>query len=532
MNKDFNKFYKPKNHLGNELVALNGDGKIDNNFLNIQAPSVSEDLNTIASSEWVDEQIKNATAVLDTDIQNVKTEVANTVLTYSIPFSSLDALKNNYNNLDSVKISELRKCIFLVESAEDKNLYEEYICVNAKDVDTLTPVFTRLGAVETAFATQEIPGSVKLVAEVDSDNFSRWYDEVNTDLSGVTVPTKGFALAPYALKDVYEKIKNINSASDNNLSALESLKEELTSKDNDIEEKFDAKVIEIQSDIDEINTILGDTAAEDSIFDRLNDLEKVVGVHGCCGTDKCEENCSCDNLLCEVSHIKSGIELLQNDITNGDSRLDKVESDLINVYNENIKTLFADCGKINDNIDNANEQIASNKADIELLKSAQTQQNVTLTNAISSIDTRLLTKFEELDNINADLTNSYNEFTEEINDKINVVDEKVTKLNDIISYNFYRRETFTNGVVTVRRSDILQSIGIEDLDPMNWTIFVNGVITHADYDGNTTFTTQQVYPSVEITREADSGEILYIISVGETHGTTSRVSYTVVKSFN
>lgn len=517
MNKDFNKFYKPKNHLGNELVALNGDGKIDNNFLNIQAPSVSEDLNTIASSEWVDEQIKNATAVLDTDIQNVKTEVANTVLTYSIPFSSLDALKNNYNNLDSVKISELRKCIFLVESTEDKNLYEEYICVNAKDVDTLTPVFTRLGAVETAFATQEIPGSVKLVAEVDSDNFLGWFDEVNTNLSGVTVPTKGFALAPYALKDVYEKIKDVNVANNTNLEVLAALEEELKNDDKAIEEKFNTKIAELHTNIDSINssitninTLLGDTSSEDSIIDRLNDLENTIE----------------DNVILEISQTKSNIDELQETVANSVELIDK--------------------------------RVTANEGAIELLKTTQNQQNLTLTEAIANVNTRISVKFEELSDIDEKLTNSYNAFTEEINNKVtdldeqnnelaneisetstkvnevannvNSVTEKVEKLNDIISYNFYRRETFTNGIVTVARSELLQSAGIEDLDPMKWTVFVNGVITHADYDGNTTFTTQQVYPSVEITRETDSGEILYIISVGETHGTTSRVSYSIVKS--
>ena len=202
----------------------------------------------------------------------------------------------------------LAKTVFLVKNAPIKcectttcscdDTYEEFICINpTKITEGEKPRFTRLGAVDSILATSKLPGSSMLVSDIY--HTTDWDDFANNGK-----PVAGLSVAPIALRDFVHA-------------------------DTAISARLDARSEEIQKDIDAINdnlshirTELDGTIAEDGISgSRIDIIERVIGINGCCDNKEecsnknhgvtceyCEPDC---NIFCKINDIN--IRLDDND---------------------------------------------------------------------------------------------------------------------------------------------------------------------------------------------------------------------------
>lgn len=249
-------------------------------------------------------------------------------------FSSKDELNNWISELDAdVKVKELSRTIALIRQENDT--YEEYVCVNPDQADGNPLEWDRLGAVDSIYSTHETMGSVQLVHDVTEGTIDTYID---TNIAGDIFPKKGLAVAPIALKDLYNK-HNANVSSINDaLAAIEETKNAV---------EVINKELEIKTNTDESTS-----SRIDTVDATIEHLKNVIGLNGChgdscnhhsgsaCATHGCEDLTGKCTILCRVDENERDIsnisESVAKNVTELQGRITE-NTNAIQLINETIE---------------------------------------------------------------------------------------------------------------------------------------------------------------------------------------------------
>lgn len=302
-------------------------------------------------------------------------------------FNSKDELNNWISELDpSVKVKELSRTIALIRHENDT--YEEYVCVNPDQADGNPLEWDRLGAVDSIYATHEATGSVKLVHNVNEHTINTYID---TNIAGDIFPKSGLAVAPIALKDLYDK-HNINVANIDGIAA-------------DLEETKKAvdvinKELEIKTDTDEATS-----SRIDGVDADIEHLKNIIGLNGChgescsCATHECNDLTGACTILCRVSENENDISKISASIPTEVARLETIINENVTAINNTITDMAETVGTYTDaeiarvtaettknaaNIAENTAKIDKNTSDIADIK-ANFVQNDTLSELIDII---------------------------------------------------------------------------------------------------------------------------------------------------
>lgn len=486
-----NTFYKPKNEYGELLISEKDAVTIINNTagdINNRIDSEVNELNAIISDTeksltdkineadlLLNEKINDTSDQLNEKIDNVKKQATEHIVEVDEKHSLI---------IEEVLASEgvdphehfritiegrweeaiaagtlkqfawgLAKTVFLIKNAPIKcdcvdtctcdDTFEEFICINpTKITEGEKPRFTRLGAVDSILATSKLPGSSILVSDIY--HTSDWEDFSNNDK-----PIAGLSVAPIALRDFVHA-------------------------DTAISARLDAKSAEIQKDIDAINdnlnhirTELDGTIAEDGISgSRLDIIERVIGINGCCDNKEtcsnknhdttceyCEPDC---NIFCKINDIN--IRLEDNDRndrelsaaleeTNSnldelsestDARFDEAHNtitaldekhvqqvgEIYSAINTKVEEINTSINATNESLSSAHSRIDSLKKEHDSLVEANRNEHNEIIGIIGANKAETVAKFYELDKVdaaqNSEIGRIEDKIEREINDRISL----------------------------------------------------------------------------------------------------------------
>lgn len=486
-----NTFYKPKNEYGELLISEKDAVTIINNTagdINNRIDSEVDELNAIISDTeksltdkineadlLLNEKINDTNDQLNEKIDNVKKQATEHIIEVDEKHSLIIEEVLASEGVDPhehfrITIERrweeaiatgtlkqfawgLAKTVFLIKNAPIKcdcvdtcacdDTFEEFICINpTKITEGEKPRFTRLGAVDSILATSKLPGSSILVSDIY--HTSDWEDFSNNDK-----PIAGLSVAPIALRDFVHA-------------------------DTAISARLDARSAEIQKDIDAINdnldhirTELDGTIAEDGISgSRLDIIERVIGINGCCDNKEtcsnknhdtaceyCEPDC---NIFCKINDIN--IRLEDNDRNDRElsAALDETNSNLdalsestdsrfeethdtitaldekhVQHVEEIYSTINTKVEEINTSIDATNESLGSAHSRIDSLKKehdalVETNRNEhnEIIGIIGANKAETVAKFYELDKVdaaqNSEIGRIEDKIEREINDRISL----------------------------------------------------------------------------------------------------------------
>lgn len=337
-----NKFYKPKNELGEFLISEVKTAKLISaaeTTINLRIDKVEEGLdNTNKNLKDGLEDVKkelmdfvdDAKETIDSEINRIETQFNEKhslgVETFDVPagVSSYDVLDTYIapkweaalNDEETRKkfAKGLAETIYIAKtklpdhdcdnSCECKYAYEEFYCINAPAVAgsmAERPNFTRLGAVESILASDKRYGSVILKGKgiYDTKDWSNY--EVKTELQDEYHPVTGYAVAPIALREFKEHDIALSNK-------IDSVKKELDDADSDIGVRIDGIDEIIAAIRGELKGTEEDGQLSGSRIDRIEDL---IGLNGCskCGHDKCAVNPEEDgSILCRLTDLKNDSE--------------------------------------------------------------------------------------------------------------------------------------------------------------------------------------------------------------------------------
>lgn len=486
-----NTFYKPKNEYGELLISEKGAITIINNTagdINNRIDSEVDELNGIISDteKSLTEKINEADLLLNEKINDTNDQLNEKIDTVEKQVTEhiIEVDEKHSLIIEEVLASEgvdphehfritiegrweeaiaagtlkqfawgLAKTVFLIKNAPIKcdcvdtcacdDTFEEFICINpTKITEGEKPRFTRLGAVDSILATSKLPGSSILVSDIY--HTSDWEDFSNNDK-----PIAGLSVAPIALRDFIHA-------------------------DTAISARLDARSAEIQQDIDEINdnldhirTELDGTIAEDGISgSRLDVIERVIGINGCCDNKEtcsnknhdttceyCEPDC---NIFCKINDIN--IRLEDNDRndrelsaaleeTNSnldalsestDTRFDETHNtitaldekhvqqveEIYSTINTKVEEINTSIDVTNESLDSAHSRIDSLKKEHDTLVEANRNEHNEIIGIIGANKAETVAKFYELDKVdaaqNSELGRIEDKIEREINDRISL----------------------------------------------------------------------------------------------------------------
>ena len=423
-----NTFYNPKNQYGELLISKKDAITIINNTagdINNRIDSEVDELNTLISDTEKQLVEKISTTKKEVTDHIIKVDEKHSLIIEEVLASEgVDphehfriTIEGRWENaIASGTLKEfawkLAKTVFLIKNSPVQcdcstacacdDTYEEFICINpTKITESEKPRFTRLGAVDSILATTKLPGSSILVSDIyhtqDWDNFT------NNDK-----PVAGISVAPIALRDFVHA-------------------------DTAISTRLDVRSAEIQKDIDAINDNLGHirteldgTIAEDGISgSRLDIIERVIGINGCCDNKEtcsnknhdttceyCEPDC---NIFCKINDIN--IRLEDNDrndrelsaaLEETNSNLDELSESTDDRFDETHSTINTKVEEINTSIDATNESLGSAHSRIDSLKKehdalveANRKEHNEIIGIIGANKAETVAKFYELDKVDA-----------------------------------------------------------------------------------------------------------------------------------
>lgn len=255
-------------------------------------------------------------------------------------FASLEELQNAAEAMDSHKLSRL---IALVNQGE-ADAYAEYICLNP-DKTGETKQFHLLGDADTVFASDESEkthGSVVLVSNIDEEILNTEKYGTISATNNQYKATKGYALSPIALIDIYKKHKetteSIDSLTNNINSEIDSINKEISSAKTELKEEIDSTKEELENEISSIkeeleidDDIHGDHQSrieklEKQIVDNSSETSNAIDeIRAAIGLDGCADGCTCTDknccstagkcsILCRVSENERDISSLNDEI--------------------------------------------------------------------------------------------------------------------------------------------------------------------------------------------------------------------------
>lgn len=401
-----NKFYKPKNELGQLLISevktaeLISDTKDE---INSTISDAVKDLNEVDKTlttglENLVTSLENAKselkATIDTEIEKIETTFAEkhslVVRRFSVPsgVSSYDELDNvitpeweavaNDEAARKIFAKQLAETIFIAKSipavhdcgasCECEDAYEEFYCINAASItEGERPKFTRFGAVDSILASDKLPGSVVLrgTGIYDTEDWSIY--ENKTEFQDEYHPVTGYAVAPIALREFKNKDKELSDK-------IDEVKSDL------IEE--DSKIVARIEDLDDVVAAIrgeleGTIEGEEISGSRIDRIEDLIGLKGCsrCGHDKCAVNPEEDgSILCRLTDLKDDSQIHWEQISAMDTALGiqgkADEEDEVTVWgsilkhSKDIATHTGNISGINEHLANHNKKIAAAEANI------------------------------------------------------------------------------------------------------------------------------------------------------------------------
>lgn len=486
-----NTFYKPKNEYGELLISEKDAITIINNTagdINNRIDSEVDELNGIISDteKSLTEKINEADLLLNEKINDTSDQLNEKIDTVEKQVTEhiIEVDEKHSLIIEEVLASEgvdphehfritiegrwedaiatgtlkqfawgLAKTVFLIKNAPIKcdcvdtcacdDTFEEFICINpTKITEGEKPRFTRLGAVDSILATSKLPGSSILVSDIY--HTSDWEDFSNNDK-----PNAGLSVAPIALRDFVHA-------------------------DTAISARLDARSAEIQQDIDAINdnldhirTELDGTIAEDGISgSRLDVIERVIGINGCCDNKEtcsnknhdttceyCEPDC---NIFCKINDIN--IRLEDNDRndrelsaaleeTNSnldalsestDARFDETHNtitaldekhvqhveEIYSTINTKVEEINTSITATNESLGSAHSRIDSLKKEHDTLVEANRNEHNEIIGIIGANKAETVAKFYELDKVdaaqNSEIGRIEDKIEREINDRISL----------------------------------------------------------------------------------------------------------------
>ena len=486
-----NTFYKPKNEYGELLISEKDAITIINNTagdINNRIDSEVDELNGIISDteKSLTEKINEADLLLNEKINDTNDQLNEKIDTVEKQVTEhiIEVDEKHSLIIEEVLASEgvdphehfritiegrweeaiatgtlkqfawgLAKTVFLIKNAPIKcdcvdtcacdDTFEEFICINpTKITEGEKPRFTRLGAVDSILATSKLPGSSILVSDIY--HTIDWEDFSNNDK-----PVAGLSVAPIALRDFVHA-------------------------DTAISARLDARSTEIQKDIDAINdnldhirTELDGTIAEDGISgSRLDVIERVIGINGCCDNKEacsnknhnitceyCEPDC---NIFCKINDIN--IRLEDNDrndrelsaaLEETNSNLDELSEstdarfaethetitaldekhvqqveEIYSTINTKVEEINTSIDATNESLDSAHSRIDSLKKEHDTLVEANRNEHNEIIGIIGTNKAETVAKFYELDRVdaaqNSEIGRIEDKIEREINDRISL----------------------------------------------------------------------------------------------------------------
>lgn len=475
-----NTFYKPKNEYGELLISEKDAITIINNTaddINNHIDSEVDELNGIISDteKSLSEKINEADLLLNEKINDTNDQLNEKIDTVEKQVTEhiIEVDEKHSLIIEEVLASEgvdphehfritiegrweeaiaagtlkqfawgLAKTVFLIKNAPIKcdcvdtcacdDTFEEFICINpTKITEGEKPRFTRLGAVDSILATSKLPGSSILISDIY--HTSDWEDFSNNDK-----PIAGLSVAPIALRDFVHA-------------------------DTAISARLDARSAEIQQDIDEINdnldhirTELDGTIAEDGISgSRLDVIERVIGINGCCDNKEtcsnknhdttceyCEPDC---NIFCKINDINIRLEdndrndrelsaALEETNSNLDELSELTDTRFVETHNtitaldekhvQYVEEINTSIDATNESLDSAHSRIDSLKKEHDTLVEANRNEHNEIIGIIGANKAETVAKFYELDKVdaaqNSEIGRIEDKIEREINDRISL----------------------------------------------------------------------------------------------------------------
>lgn len=456
-----NSFYKPKNEYGELLISEIDARSIITNVENSLIDKINEadillNKKIENTEDTLNEHIAEETQRIDKDIAAVDSKHSIWVEEI-VPATGTDIheyfrveMENRWaealQSSDTLKefAWKLGRTIYILKNApiscectsydcNCNDTFEEYICINSDKITSEEkPKFTRLGAVDSILATRKDPGSSILIGKIyDTEEWEAFGTEAS--------PISGRAIAPIALKSFVEADKQI-------ISNLEDFRVETSDEFDDV--RFRLKAIEND---------LGGSIQEGEIADsRIDRIEKIIGINGCCDAndkecdihcDDCETDC---NIFCRINDINirldendkndqelsAALDEMNNNLTSIEEHLtqedEKINSRIdseVETINDSINSLVEthsnDVSDINSRIQNTNDSLSAAHARIDslvndhnvLVESNMAAHNELQKN-ISDNKASADSKFYELDKIDAQHTNEIGRIEDKIDREI------------------------------------------------------------------------------------------------------------------
>ena len=290
--------------------------------------------------EILEDKIEEVVENIEKNASETASDLAK--ILHVVKFESKDELNRWISELaPATKVKELSRTIALIRQENDT--YEEYVCVNPDQADGNPLEWDRLGAVDSIYATHEMMGSVQLVHDVTEGTIDTYID---TNIAGDIYPKKGLAVAPIALKDLYNK-HNANVASITDaLTAIEETKNAV---------EVINKELEIKTDADETTSSRIDTV--DEVIEHLKDVIGLNGCHGdscthhsgsACAAHGCEDLTGKCTLLCRVGENERDISSISASLAENINRIDNKIADEVANINKTFDIISETVGEYTD----------------------------------------------------------------------------------------------------------------------------------------------------------------------------------------
>ena len=417
-------------------------------------------------------ELERGSLEVDADIEDIREEISKVVadnnddlskILHVKKFNSVLERDEWANSLDSaIKTKELSRTIVLI--AQDNGTFEEFICVNPSAASLHSEDWDRLGAVDSIYAEHDKVGSVRLVANVEDVSFDSFVDN---SMGDKVFPKKGLALAPIALKGLYDKhsahselidelkndlnavVEDTNNKIDTANSAIDVILKELEIKDSTDEttisriDAIDKTISDLRSDV---------TAQMKTDFElskaEINAIKDLIGTNGCeCGKHDCHITDDKCTILCRIAENESDISDLNVQtlelnaaIIQKQAGIDANTAAIDTLREETNDKLTTISSFIDDKIDEHNTTLANLNKHLETLDSLTSENKENIFTIATTVD-RLSDKVDSSEKRLEDIINSTANAT---NSELNVIKTDISAVKGDIN----RLDSDINGQIT------------------------------------------------------------------------------------
>lgn len=417
-------------------------------------------------------ELERGSLEVDADIEDIREEISKVVADSNDDLSKILHIKKFDSILErdewassldpAIKTKELSRTIALV--AQDNGTFEEFICVNPSAASLHSEDWDRLGAVDSIYAEHDKVGSVRLIANVEDVSFDSFVDD---SMGDKVFPKKGLALAPIALKGLYDKhsahgelinelkndldavVEDTNNKIDTANSTIDVILKELEIKDSTDEttisriDAIDKTISDLRSDV---------TAQMKTDFElskaEINAIKDLIGINGCeCGKHDCHITDDKCTILCRIAENEADISNLNDQTLELNAAIIEKQAG-IDANAAAIETLRRDTqeqittisGFIDDKIDEHKETLVNLNKHLEVLDTLTNENKENIFTIATTVD-RLSDKVDSSEKRLEDIINST---TDAINSELNVIKTDISAIEGDIN----RLDSDINGQIT------------------------------------------------------------------------------------